>query len=205
MTVGLNASQARANSQQDMIIFNEATSIMEAVISASATGAFETTISDGTTMTESTPVATVTGSVQDPVVVVGTTVVINGTTVTLGVTGTSLNAVIADINDAAISGVIASKLNGYLVLEITLTASTTWQYTIGAGTANAALGLVDGTYTASNPSSVDYFNTWQGTLTDRAKTNQMDEVVKHFRNLGFKIERISNTATAKTFSWYVYW
>ena len=205
MTVGLNAAQARANSQQDMIIFNEATSIMEAIIAASAAGEYETTVSDGTTMTESTPAVTVTGTVEDPVVVPGTTLIVNGSTVTLGASGTNLNAIIADINDAAINGVVASKSNGYLVLEITLAASTTWQYTIGAGTANAALGLTEGTYTASNPGSVEYFDAWQGTLTDRGLVNHMDAVIKHFRNLGFKIERLSNTATGRTFSWYVYW
>jgi hypothetical protein len=205
MTVGLNAAQARANSQQDMIIFNEATSIMEAIIAASAAGEYETTVSDGTTMTESTPAVTVTGSVQNPVVVPGTTLIVNGSTVTLGASGTNLNAVIADINDAAITGVVASKSNGYLVLTVTLPASTTWQYTIGAGTANTAVGLSEGTYTASNPDSVGYFDAWQGTLTDRGLVNHMDAVIKHFRNLGFKIERISNTTTGRTFSWYVYW
>jgi hypothetical protein len=205
MTVGLNASQARANSQQDMIIFTEVTSIMESIISASGTGLYETTVIDGTTMTESTPVSEVICSLQNPTVIPGTTVIINGSIVTLGTSGTNLNAVVADINDAVIPGVVASKVNGYLALTVTVTAASDWQYTIGDGTANTVLGISAGTYTASNPASVDYYNTWQGTSNDRAKTNQMDEVVKHFRNLGFKIERISNTATRKTFSWYVYW
>ena len=205
MTVGLNAAQARANSQQDMITFNEATTIMEAIIAASAAGAYETTINDGTVMTESTPISEVVGTVQNPVVVTGTTIIINGSTVTLGTSGTNLNAVIADINDAAIVGVVASKDNGYLVLEITSAASTAWQYTVGSGTANTALGLTAGTYTASNPDSVGYFDAWQGTSTDRPAVNQMDTIIKHFRNLGYKIERLSNTVTGKTFSWYVYW
>jgi hypothetical protein len=205
MTVGLNAAQARANSQQDMIIFNEATSIMEAIIAASATGEYETTVNDGTVMTESTPAVTITGTVQNPTVTPGATVIINGSSVTLGASGTTLNAVIADINDAAIPGVVASKLNSYLVLTVTLPASTTWQYTVGAGNANAELGLTAGTYTASNPDSVGYFDAWQGTSTDRPAVNQMDTIIKHFRNLGYKIERLSNTVTGKTFSWYVYW
>lgn len=205
MTVGLNASQARAKSTQDMIIFNEVETIMRGVIEASALGLYEVDINDGTVMTDSTPTTQKIGAVHNPIINVGDTVIINGQTVTLGTTGTSLNAVIADINDANIPGVVASKDSDYLILTITLEQNIVWTYDIGAGTANANLGLITGTYTVSDPESVDYFNTWQGTSNDRSKVQQMDSVIKHFRNLGYKIERLINTNTTKTFSWHVYW
>lgn len=204
MSVGLNASQARSNSRQDLTIFNETQSLMVAIINSSERGAYEVTVSDGTTMTESTPVAVVTGTVQNPTIVGGEELIIQGETITLGTTGTNLNSIIADINDAAVSGVVASKSDGYLVLTITTSAST-WQYTIGNGSANTALGLTQGTYSADNPESIIYCSVWMGTEVDRAMQTQMDEVIRHFRNLGYKIERVTNASTSKTFSWYIYW
>jgi hypothetical protein len=205
MSVGLNASQARANSNQDLTIFNETETIMKAIIAGSVTGLYETTVSDGSYMTDSTLDAVVSGSVTNPTIVDTTTVIIEGVTVVLGTTGLSLNAVIADINDAPIPNVLAYKENNQLRLKITVASSTTWEYVIGAGTANASLGLTTGTSTATTPPSVSYFNVWQGTETDRAKSSDMVSVIKHFNNLGFKIERITNTVTGKTFSWYIYW
>ena len=205
MSVGLNASQARARSQQDMIIFDETQSIMRAVITASAAGEFQTYVSDGTEMTESTPTAIKIGTVNNPVIIPGQTLIINDSTVVLGTSGTNLNSIISDINDATIPGVVASKDSGYLVLSITLEPSETWTYTIGAGTANTALGLVAGTQAVTNPTSTSYYTAWQGTTTDRARFQQMDQVIKHFGNLGYKLERITNTATYRTFTWAIYW
>ena len=118
MNIGLNAAQARAKSSQDMIVFNECTSIMNSIITTSASGVYETYIDDGTTMTESTPSTTKIGTANNPTVSVGDTFIINGSTVTLGTSGTNLNSIIADINDASITGVTASKDAGYLVLNI---------------------------------------------------------------------------------------
>ena len=205
MTVGLNASQARAKSSQDMIIFDEVDAIMRSVITASSNGEYEVEVNDGSTMTESTPSAQRIGAVNNPVVQPGDTFIINNNTVVLGTSGTNLNAVVADINDANIPGVVASKDSGYIVITITLEQSTVWSYEIGAGTANASLGLVAGTYSVSDPDSVSYFNVWQGTSTDRAKAQQMDQVINHFKNLGYKIQRLANTNTSKTFLWYIYW
>ena len=205
MTVGLNASQARAKSSQDMIIFNEVDIIMRAVIAASGNGEYETEVTDGSLMTESTPSAQRIGAVNNPTIQPGDTFIINNHTVTLGTSGTNLNAIIADINDAEIPGVIASKDSNYLVITITLEQTTVWSYEIGAGTANASLGLVAGTYSVSNPDSVSYYNTWQGSSTDRAQVQQMNNVINHFKNLGYKIQRLTNTNTARTFIWHIHW
>lgn len=205
MSMGLNASQARAKSHQDLIIFNECTAIMQEIITVSATGAYELTIANKTNMTTTTPTATVIGTIVSPVINVGDTVIIQGTTVVLGTSGTNLNSVIADINDAAIAGVTASKdENSHLVLTI-LTNPATWTYEIGAGTANAGLGLTTGVASVPSPVSKTYWETWAGTTVDRAKQQQMDAVVQYFVNLGYKVDRITNADTGRTFNWYIYW
>lgn len=205
MSVGLNAAQARSKASQDMIVYKETQAIMEAIITQSGLGKFEASVDDGTTMTVSTPIIQKIGTVNNPTVNVGDTLIIDSNTVTLGTTGTSLNAIISDINDASIPGVIASKDAGYLVLTIEDSAGATWSYEIGAGTANASLGFVSGVYTLPNPTSISYYTVWQGSVTDRAIQNQMSQVIKHFSDLGYKIERLTNTSTNRTFKWYVYW
>jgi len=205
MSVGLNAAQARSKASQDMIVYKETQAIMEAIITASGLGKFEASVDDGTTMTVSTPSIQRIGTVNTPTVNVGDTLIIDSTTVTLGTSGTSLNAIISDINDASVPGVTASKDAGYLVLTIEDSPGATWSYEIGAGTSNASLGFVAGVYSLPNPTSVDYYASWQGTLTDRAIQNQMQQVIKHFSDLGYKIERLTNTVTSRTFKWYVYW
>ena len=205
MSVGLNAAQARSKASQDMIVYKETQAIMEAVITQSALGKFEAYVSDGTTMTISTPSIKKIGTVNTPTITIGQTIIFDDQTITLGTSGTSLNAIVADINDAAISGLTASKDAGYVVLTIEEVAGATWTYVIGAGTANTALGLVAGTYNAPNPTSIPYFTVWQGTAEDRASGNQMEQVIKHFTNLGYKIERLTNSLTNRTIKWYIYW
>lgn len=205
MSVGLNAAQARSKASQDMIVYKETQTIMEAVITESGAGKFEAIVDDGTTMTISTPSVQRIGTVNNPTVNSGDTLIIDSSTVTLGTSGTSLNAIISDINDANVPGVTASKDAGYLVLTIEDSAGATWSYEIGAGTANASLGLVAGVYSLPDPTSVNYYTVWQGTLTDRAIQNQMEQVIKHFSDLGYKIERLTNSSTNRTFKWYIYW
>ena len=205
MSVGLNAAQARSKASQDMIVYKETQAIMEEVITQSGLGNFEASVDDGTTMTISTPSVQKIGTVNNPTVNVGDTLIIDGNTVTLGTTGTSLNAIIADINDAAVPGVTASKDAGYLVLTIEDSAGATWSYEIGAGTANASIGIVAGVYTLPNPTSISYYTVWQGTSTDRAIQNQMEQVIKYFSDLGYKIERLTNSSTNRTIKWYIYW
>jgi hypothetical protein len=206
MTVGLNAAQARAKSQQDMIIYNEVNAIMLAVLSASANGVYEANVVDGSTMTESTPTATRIGTVNNPIIIPGDTLIINNQTIVLGATGTNLNAIVADINDANVPGVIASKDSDYLVLTITVSPSQTWQYEINSGgTATAKVGLTVGVYTVPNPTSVSYYNAWQGLTTDRAITEQISSVEKYFNNLGYRIQKLANPQTGKTFTWNLYW
>jgi hypothetical protein len=51
----------------------------------------------------------------------------------------------------------------------------------------------------------EYFKAWQGSVPNRAKEQQMAEVVSYFYNLGYQIERKVNPQTGDTFRWSVYW
>lgn len=205
MTYFINKTEARAIARADLTIFNETQALMKQVITDASNGLYETTISDGTTMTESTPVITITGSVSNPTVTPGNSIIIAGNTILLGGTGTNLNSIIADINDyQGLSGLVASKnASNKLVLSYTAPASTTWSVTVGAGTANTELGLTAGTTNATNPESVTYHSVWQGNSTDKPKTDQMNQVIQYFQNLGYTIDRLINTTTNKTFKWVI--
>lgn len=202
MTYSFNSKEALTVARNDLVIFREINTLMEQIITDAGNFLYETTVSDGTTMTESTPDIVVTGTVSAPTITVGQTIILNGTTLALGTTGTSLKAVIADIN-GYFPGIVASaNASNRLVLTRTTTAGA-WTFTVGAGTANTALGLTATSYTATNPSSVSYFNVWQGTSTDRAKTDQMNQVISHFESLGYGIEQRTNTTTNNTFKWVI--
>ena len=203
MTYYINKQEARSMARADLTIFNEVNAIMKQIITDAGNGLYETTVSDGTTMTESTPQITITGSVSNPTITGTPTLIIAGSTITLGTSGTNLNSITADVNDAIIPGLVAGKDNVNFRVFYTAPASTAWQVTIGAGTANTDLGLTAGTTSATNPSSVDYFSVWQGVTNDRAKTDQMNQVISYFENLGYTISRLTNTATTKTFKWVI--
>tara|TARA_B100001287_G_scaffold203412_1_gene172735 strand:- start:2926 stop:3552 length:627 start_codon:yes stop_codon:yes gene_type:complete len=206
MSYSINATNARLIARADLTIFNETQALMKQVITDAGNGLYETTITDGTEMTESTPTITITGGVANPTVTPSDTITLGGITIILGGTGTSLNAVIADINDINVPGVVASKnAADNLVLTYTAPAATTWTFVVGAGsgTANADLGLTAQTYTATNPASVDYFNAWQGNTPSRPKTDQMNQVILYFQQLGYTIERLKNTTTGRTLKWKI--
>ena len=204
MTYYINKTEARAMARADLTIYDEVNALMRQVIQDAGNGLYQTTISDGTTMTESTPTITVTGTVANPTITPGDTLILGGNTISLGTTGTNLNAVIADINDANISGLVASKNSANnLVLTYSAPSSTSWNFIIGSGTANTDVGLTAGTTTATNPESVTYFSVWQGVANDRPKTDQMNQVILYFQNLGYTIDRLINTTNNKTFKWVI--
>jgi len=205
MTYYINRAEARAKARQDLTIFREINYIMEQILDDAGNGLYQTVVDDGTVMTESTPTVTATGTVANPTITGTPTIELNGTSVTLGTTGTNLNSIIADINDAGLTGIVASKsTTDHLVITYTTLQSTTWQLEIGAGTANTDLGLTDNsTVTATNPDSVSYYTVWEGSSSDRAKTDQMQQVVKYFENLGYSVDQQINTTTNKTFRWVI--
>ena len=207
MTYYINKTSARTIARADLTIFNETQALMKQVITDAGNGLYQTTVTDGTTMTESTPTITITGSVANPTITPGDAVILGGQTILLGGTGSNLNSVIADINDyQGLPGLVASKnAANNLVINYTAPAATTWTFVVGAGTgtANADLGLTAATTTATNPTSVDYYNCWQGNANSREKTDQMTQVILYFQQLGYTIERLKNTNTGKTLKWVI--
>ena len=68
------------------------------------------------------------------------------------------------------------------------------------------------TMTFTNPANaaqytdaVKYFNVWQGLVTDKAYEDQMNQVLKHFLDLGYSIIRQTNATTTTTFQWLIEW
>ena len=134
MSYSVNATQSRLDARADLTILNETHTLMKQIIADADAGNYSSTISDGTTMTESTPTITITGSAANPTITGTPTVIIAGVTITLGTTGTNLNSVIADINDAGVTGVVASKnASNNLVITYTTTAASTFTVVVGAG------------------------------------------------------------------------
>lgn len=203
MTYNINSNQALSMARNDLTIFREINALMEQVITDATAGLYTTTVSDGTVMTTSTPDIVITGTVNNPTIEGTPTFIIAGVTITLGTTGSNLNSIIADINDAGVAGLVASKSGGYLVLTYTCVAQAEWSVTVGAGTANADLGIAAGTRIADNPASTGYYSVWSGATTDRAKADQMSQVIKYFENLGYAIDRQANPATNKTIQWII--
>jgi hypothetical protein len=201
----LTAAQARIISYTDLIVHDEIDYITRQIITASATGENNIQITDGTLMTESTPEIVITGTVTNPVLASGAnTVIIAGTTVTLGPDGSDLNSVIALINDAAITGLVASKTANRLVLTYN-TPMNDWNIVIGAGSANGDLGLVAETTSATPPESTVYYTVYGGTTNNRKYSRDMATVISHFQENGFSILQKQNTVTQNSFMWELYW
>jgi hypothetical protein len=53
--------------------------------------------------------------------------------------------------------------------------------------------------------SATYCNVWKGVVADRAKEIQMASIIKYFTDLGYSIERRTNSVTGTTFDWVVNW
>lgn len=210
MTQGITAPQARCISVSDLVIYNEIDTISRAIMTAALAGELQTTVDDNTTMTESTPTVSVTGTISGGTVTHLNTVIIDGTTVTIGATHPdhphAFDYVALEINEANITGITASvNDSGQLVITKETTQSN-WSLSIGAGTANAELGLTENTYTATNPESTEYYSVWSGVTEDRKKSYEITQVVNHFQNLGYSILAKKNTTTpTSVIKWEVYW
>lgn len=59
--------------------------------------------------------------------------------------------------------------------------------------------ITSSTMTDGDATSQDYYKVWQGTVTDTVKSQQMNQVIRHFDGLGYTISRKSTTGT------YFYW
>ena len=205
MTYFLNSTEARTHARANLNIFDECVALMRAIIEASDNGHYEITVSNGTPMTTSTPSVSFTGTVSNPTITVGDTIILDNNTFVLGSSGTNLNAIISDINDAQISGITATKnTQNQLVINVKLSSSS-WSSTMGSGTANTAIGLSPGSSSATAPSSTVYYDVWSGAVTSRKYEDEITRVRRYLENLGYTVVITKNNQTGRTFSWNIYW
>ena len=96
---------------------------------------------------------TIVGTLQASSITSGNAITINGTTITFS--GTTVASLVTQINNAAITGVTAASVNGYLNLFVTSAAKSNGTVTDGkisianaSGTPLSTLGISGGTYAA---------------------------------------------------------
>jgi hypothetical protein len=205
MTYTVPAGLARLQARQDLIVFDEITAISRSIIVAMNQGEYQVEISDGTTMTECTPVIVIEGDVQNPVVDENSNINVDGNIIDIGISGTNLAAIIYDINEAGFANIRASKTaDNRLSIQYTCTPSD-WTTFIGPGDSNIALGLDPIIYTAETPSSVQYYQVWQEASDDRKIAHQLNTVTKHFETLGYVVDILENSQSQNTIKWTIYW
>jgi hypothetical protein len=204
MSIMISAADAKLQAQGNLVILQEVRAIEEAILTAVGSNLLYATVSDGTTMTMSTPAISVTATVNNPTTTANQTFTINSTPVTSS--GTTINSMVDDINTLVMTGITASKTAVAGALKI---SSDNNNFTLiiaaGSGTLLGDLGLTAATTTATAVSK-DYYNVWQNTATNTTYTQQMSEVVQYFTDKGYTIVRQKNADTTNTtFKWYVTW
>jgi len=200
----ISAADAKLQAQGNLVILQEVRAIEEAILTAVSSSLLNATVSDGTTMTMSTPAVSVTATVNAPTITAAHTFTINSTTVTAS--GTTLNSIVDDINTLAISGITASKTAVTGALKISSDNNNfTLIIAVGTGTILGDLGLTAATTTATAVSKT-YHTVWQNTSVNTTYKQQMSEVIKYFTNIGYTVIRQKNADTTNTtFKWYVTW
>jgi len=204
MSIMISAADAKLQAQGNLVILQEVRAIEEAILTAVSSSLLNATVSDGTTMTMSTPAVSVTATVNAPTITAAHTFTINSTTVTAS--GTTLNSIVDDINTLAISGITASKTAVTGALKISSDNNNfTLIIAVGTGTILGDLGLTAATTTATAVSKT-YHTVWQNTSVNTTYKQQMSEVIKYFTNIGYTVIRQKNADTTNTtFKWYVTW
>jgi len=206
MTYELTGPEARQLSTSDLVIYNEIDAIQRKIMEQALLGNLTATVDNGTTMTESTPVITITGTEANPTVgVTGESLTIAATTISLPA-NSDLNQIIGIINDDGPAGLVASKnASNQLVLTYE-TPQNGWNLIVSADSANATVGITAQTYDATNPESVEYYQVWLGVNEDRKKSYELSQVVNHFQGLGYSILAKKNTdSDTSVIKWEIYW
>jgi len=65
--------------------------------------------------------------------------------------------------------------------------------------------MTDTTNNTTLAISREYFKVWQGITSSRSKDAQMGAVIQYFTDLGYTIDRKTNSLTGDTFMWQVLW
>lgn len=111
----------------------------------------------------------------------------------------------------SISSIVATD-SGVGYDSVPVVSITAPQYINGTqATATVAIGAGVGTFILSPYySSRDYFKAWKNqSLSNeqlaRPYVERMDTIIAYFTNLGYNINRVTNTSTGNTFSWKIQW
>ncbi len=164
MSIMISAADAKLQAQGNLVILQEVRAIEEAILTAVSSSLLNATVSDGTTMTMSTPAVSVTATVNNPTTTAGHTFTINSTTVTAS--STTINAIVDDINTLAMIGITASKTAVAGALKISSDNNNfTLLIAAGTGTILGDLGLTAATTNATAVSKT-YLDVWQNTSTN---------------------------------------
>ena len=104
-----------------------------------------------------------------------------------------------------VSATVAQEISVILLRVIAAAQSGSFTATASSSTTVSINGT---TVTGSIMTNADatghtYYNVWQGTTTDTAKTNQMQQVIDYFQGMGYTITRKSSTGTE--LYWSVSW
>lgn len=206
MTRDLTATQARAVSTTDLVIYNEIDSIQRKIIEQSLLGNLTATVDNGTTMTESTPVITITGTVSNPVVGgAGESLTLANANIALPA-NSDINQIVAAINDAGIQGLTAAKNASSQVVLTYEVPQGSWELVVGVDSGNTTIGITDDVYTPVAPESVSYYQVWSGVTEDRKKSYEIAQVTNHFQRLGYNILAKKNTdSQTAVIKWELYW
>jgi len=206
MTRDLTASQARTVSTTDLVIYNEIDTIQREIMEQALLGNLTATVDNGTTMTESTPVVTITGTEANPAVgVSGESLTIAATSITLAA-NSDIDQIIAAINDDGPAGLTASKNASDQIVLTYETPQANWGLIVSADSGNTTIGITADTYNAPTPESVEYYQVWAGISEDRKKSYELSQVVNHFQNLGYSILAKKNTdSSTEVMKWEIYW
>lgn len=81
--------------------------------------------------------------------------------------------------------------------SLSTTASAATQVTVNG------VSITGSPMTNADSTGRSYYQVWKGTESDDVKTEQMNEVIDYFKNLGYSISRKSTTGTE--FYWDIRW
>lgn len=103
------------------------------------------------------------------------------------------NSVIAQEVAIITLRILAAEANN----QLSTTSGATTQVSVNGVT------ITGSPMTNADETGRSYYQVWRGTATDAVKTEQMNEVIDNFRNLGYSISRKSTNGTE--FYWEVLW
>jgi len=204
-TIFITATEARTNAVKDQIIHSEARTIEEAVLDSVKLGYYSATVTNTTIMTSTVNqifavsnanINTSTNSftINNHKLPAGTPITVTGTgNIAVPLTSNTIYwTIYQDSNNIKLAASLENSTAG-IPTPIDIT---------NPGTGNLLI-------TTWN-TATDYYNVWQNMPASNVNLtapyqDQMATVINYFTNLGYNINRVTNTVTGNTFNWQVNW